>query len=63
MSVFLKFLPYVTLQKVRDVKTIFGNSVTNFAHKADVIRLEVLLKYGGIYLDSDTWLIQDFSKI
>ena len=58
-----KVLPYVTLQKVRDVKTIFGNSVTNFAHKADVIRLEVLLKYGGIYLDSDTWLIQDFSKI
>ncbi|KAL7421719.1 hypothetical protein Q5752_003490 [Cryptotrichosporon argae] len=32
-----------------------------FAHKADILRLEVLLQYGGIYLDVDTFVLRPFA--
>jgi hypothetical protein len=32
-----------------------------YAHKADVIRLEVLLEHGGIYLDIDTFVLRPFA--
>lgn len=41
------------LRKVRDVTEIWGNPVLHFAHKADVIRLEALKEFGGVYLDVD----------
>lgn len=44
--------------KQRDVDSIFGNPVEHFAHKADVIRLEVLRDYGGVYLDTDVMVIR-----
>lgn len=34
--------------------------VENYAHKADILRLEVLLKYGGIYLDIDMFVLKSF---
>ncbi|POW12909.1 hypothetical protein PSTT_04191 [Puccinia striiformis] len=37
----------------RNVTEIFGRPVKHFAHKADIIRLEALRDYGGIYLDLD----------
>jgi hypothetical protein len=46
--------PKLTLNLVSIPESIFGNPLHHFAHKADVIRLEVLLEYGGIYLDLDT---------
>lgn len=45
--------PMLTLRQVPLVTTVFGQPVTHYAHKADVVRLEVLEKYGGIYLDLD----------
>lgn len=38
---------------MRDVTEVFGNPVWHYAHKADVIRLEALKEFGGIYLDVD----------
>ena len=32
--------------------TIFGHKVLYTQHKSDIIRADVLLKYGGIYMDS-----------
>ena len=38
-------------------RQIYGNAILFTHHKSDVIRAEVLLKYGGIYLDWDViWL-------
>lgn len=51
----------VTSHRVEDFTTIFGNPVKHFAHKADIIRLEALLKHGGIYLDLDVWVVRDFT--
>jgi glycosyltransferase involved in cell wall biosynthesis len=49
----------ITSNKVRDVVNIFNNPVHHFAHKADIIRLEALMNYGGIYLDLDVWVYRD----
>lgn len=34
--------------------------VNHYAHKADILRLKVLLEYGGIYLDIDTIILKPF---
>jgi hypothetical protein len=46
--------PLLTLNKVEVPESIFGNKLHHFAHKADVLRLEMLKKFGGIYMDLDT---------
>ena len=43
----------IELKQVRDVSTVFGRRVESSAHKADVIRMEALLTYGGVYMDMD----------
>lgn len=48
--------------KQRDVKQVFGNPVEHFAHKADVLRLEALRDYGGVYLDVDVLVIKGESR-
>ena len=45
---------YITPIKVEPPKEIFGNPIKSYAHQADVIRLQLLIEEGGIYLDSDT---------
>jgi hypothetical protein len=39
----------VVINVIREVNFVFGNPVTTYAHKADVIRLRVLLKFGGMH--------------
>ena len=46
------------LVRQRDVTDVFGNEVEHFAHKADVIRLEALRDWGGVYLDTDVMVIK-----
>lgn len=56
-------LSTVELKIARSFDTIFGNPITKFAHKADIIRLEALLEYGGIYLDLDVYTIRSFDAL
>jgi hypothetical protein len=58
-----KAKPYLTLNKVNPPEEIFGNALAHFAHKSDVIRLDVLKKYGGIYLDMDVVCINPFRPL
>jgi hypothetical protein len=37
---------------------IFGNPLTHHAHRTDVLRLQVLIEYGGIYLDLDSIVVR-----
>jgi hypothetical protein len=46
--------PLLTLHKIKAPDNIMGRPLLHFAHKADVIRLQVLKEMGGIYLDLDT---------
>lgn len=49
-----KARPLLTLKQVAAPKSVMGNSLHHVAHKADVVRLQALKEYGGIYLDLDT---------
>jgi hypothetical protein len=49
-----KTKPYVILNKVVAPETFMGCKIYHVAHKADIIRLQMLKKYGGVYLDLDT---------
>lgn len=42
---------------------IFGNKLYHVAHKADIVRLNVLIEYGGIYLDLDTITKKSFAPL
>ncbi len=58
-----KAKPYLTLSKVEAPTEIFGNPITHFAHKADVIRLEKLIQHGGIYMDIDVLSVNSFEPL
>jgi Glycosyltransferase sugar-binding region containing DXD motif len=42
---------------------IFGNPISHYAHQADVVRLERLIEYGGIYLDLDTICVKPLTPL
>lgn len=44
----------IELVSIDNFSDIFGNKLRHYAHKADVLRLMILIEYGGIYLDIDT---------
>ena len=48
-----KTKPLLALRKVKTPTSIFGRTVRKFAHQADVLRLELLLQFGGLYMDMD----------
>ena len=35
---------------------------TNFAQRSDIMRLEIVYKYGGIYVDIDSTALRPFGK-
>lgn len=53
----------VTLVKSRLVESIFNKSVDQLAHRADVMRLEILINYGGIYFDTDVLALRSFEPL
>jgi len=53
----------VVINIIRDVNMIFGNPVIHYAHKADIVRLRALLKFGGIYLDLDMISLVSFDHL
>ena len=55
--------PYLTMEYVEPPAEIYGNDLLHYAHQADVIRLQKLEKYGGIYLDIDTICLKSFEEL
>lgn len=43
--------------------TIFGHKLTEIVHQSDVARLQILLQVGGIYLDTDTLVLQSLNPL
>ena len=58
-----KTKPFVQVQKVKAPTDIFGIPITQPAHKSDVIRLQVLTQYGGIYWDTDVIVVKPFTQL
>ena len=53
----------VTLVKTRLVESIFNRSLDHHAHRGDIMRLEVLINYGGIYFDTDVLALRSFESL
>ncbi len=58
-----KAKPLCTINNVDRIESVFGNPISNPAHMADVIRLNMLEKFGGIYLDLDVVCINPFDAL
>ena len=69
-----QYLPYgkwwehaqkmVSLNYINCTEMYWGNKkIIKYAHKADKIRLEILLKYGGIYMDIDTITYRPYADL
>ena len=43
--------------------SVFGNTLHHVAHQTDVLRLDILKQYGGIYLDIDTICVKPFTDL
>jgi hypothetical protein len=53
---------FVGLERVHIPNAIFGVKINRVQHKVDVLRLEILLAHGGIYLDLDTVCVRPFDR-
>lgn len=53
----------VTLVKVQAPREAFGRSLQHVAHRSDVLRLNKLIEYGGIYLDADILVQRSFDDL
>lgn len=53
----------VTLNRVEPPQEIFGRKLRHFAHRSDVLRLQMLLEHGGIYMDIDTLCLRPFTPL
>lgn len=55
--------PYLTLRTIKAPTFIHGRPLVHPAHKADVVRLQVLQQYGGVYCDCDVWCLRPFAEL
>ncbi|XP_067657883.1 uncharacterized protein [Haliotis asinina] len=53
----LNFAVNLTLVRTTPPTSVFGRPISVVEHQSDVARLEILKKYGGIYLDVDVFVI------
>ncbi|KAL1422254.1 hypothetical protein MTO96_022135 [Rhipicephalus appendiculatus] len=58
----IKDIPRLILNYVEKPETIFGTKVSWIQHASDIVRIRVLRKYGGIYLDSDSYVVKSLDK-
>ena len=52
-----------TFVQTRLVDRIYNKSIDHHAHRGDIMRLEVLINYGGIYFDTDVLALRSFEPL
>lgn len=60
---FDKIKDQLELVKIEPPAEIFGRPLLHIAHQTGVIRLQVLLEEGGIYMDVDTISVKPFTSL
>ena len=53
----------IELVASRNVKYVFDNPVHLRHHKSDIIRLETLIRFGGMYFDLDVYALKDVDAL
>ncbi len=55
--------PAPARRRVQAPTSIFGRPLRRFAHQADVLRLELLQQFGGVYMDMDILVLQQLDAL
>lgn len=55
--------PSLILNQIEAPKEIFGNKLYHVAHQTDVVRLQMLKEFGGVYLDLDTISVKPLNEL
>ena len=55
--------PHLDLVRVDPPTQVFGRPVRRLEHQADVVRLDALLRHGGVYLDLDTISVRPLAPL
>jgi hypothetical protein len=58
-----KAKPLLNLVPIDPPSAIFGNPLRHPAHMADVLRLDILMERGGVYLDLDVVCLRPFAPL
>lgn len=53
----------IELNKIKAPETFMGRPLCHVAHKADVVRLQILEDVGGVYLDLDTICVKPMKEL
>lgn len=53
----------ITPVRIEAPREIFGRPLTHVAHRSDVVRLQMLIQHGGIYLDADVLVQRSFDDL
>lgn len=53
----------VHIEPIESPVRVFGTPIPHPAHKCDWLRLQVLYRHGGIYLDMDTITVRDLGRL
>ena len=57
-------VPYLRLRRIEaSLESYKGRRITTYAHMADVARLQLLLQFGGIYLDLDVLVVNSMEAL
>ncbi|XP_064458559.1 uncharacterized protein LOC135368925 isoform X2 [Ornithodoros turicata] len=57
LAYLIRDIPNLTIKEQHPAKTIFGREVGCIYHASDIARLQILLEYGGIFIDNDCVVI------
>lgn len=52
----------IEFRRIQRPKTIFGRELSQVFHAGDIARVLVMRKYGGIYLDSDVYVVKSMHQ-
>lgn len=55
--------PYLNCVRVTTPRAVFGNPVKHLCHVADIMRLDILMEEGGIYLDLDVICLRPLADL
>lgn len=58
----IKFHPKLRYVFRRKLGTVYGNAVTDRSHITDVWRVEFMIRYGGIYIDTDSVVVRPLDR-
>lgn len=53
----------IELVKSRNATHVFDHSIVFNEHKSDVVRLETLIRFGGMYFDLDVYALKDIDEL